>query len=162
MKLIWERIFDYMIFQASFKYILILIEGIDVFGFLFQCIVIDLVVLYFYSMGRVPSILVSIDGICWALVFLWFYMKRCFKIFVLKVLIPHYFSYLYMRWMIQKRLVQDLREVKYVGCILRMLYLLRCDFWKWRKGFIVYCDAYRVGLGCVLMQHGKVISYASR
>ena len=26
----------------------------------------------------------------------------------------------------------------------------------------MYCDASRVGLGCVLMQHGKVISYASR
>ncbi|KAH0658259.1 hypothetical protein KY289_027007 [Solanum tuberosum] len=29
-------------------------------------------------------------------------------------------------------------------------------------GFVVYCDAYRVGLGCVLLQHGKVIAYASR
>ena len=26
----------------------------------------------------------------------------------------------------------------------------------------VYCDASRVGLGCVLMQNGKVIAYASR
>ena len=30
------------------------------------------------------------------------------------------------------------------------------------KGFIVYCDASQVRLGCVLMQHGKVIVYASR
>jgi len=29
-------------------------------------------------------------------------------------------------------------------------------------GFTVYCDASRVGLGCVLMQNGKVIAYASR
>ncbi|KAH0655603.1 hypothetical protein KY285_030485 [Solanum tuberosum] len=29
-------------------------------------------------------------------------------------------------------------------------------------GFVVYCDASRVGLGCVLMQHEKVIAYASR
>lgn len=29
-------------------------------------------------------------------------------------------------------------------------------------GFIVYCDASRVGLDYVLMQHGKVIAYASR
>ncbi|WMV29624.1 hypothetical protein MTR67_023009, partial [Solanum verrucosum] len=29
-------------------------------------------------------------------------------------------------------------------------------------GFVVYCDASRVGLGCVLMQHSKVIPYASR
>ena len=28
--------------------------------------------------------------------------------------------------------------------------------------FMVYCDASRVGLGCVLMQRGKVIAYASR
>ena len=27
---------------------------------------------------------------------------------------------------------------------------------------MVYCDASRVGLGCFLMQHGKVIEYASR
>jgi hypothetical protein len=26
----------------------------------------------------------------------------------------------------------------------------------------VYCDASHVGLGCVLMQEGKVIAYASR
>ncbi|WVZ97513.1 LOW QUALITY PROTEIN: hypothetical protein U9M48_043040 [Paspalum notatum var. saurae] len=30
------------------------------------------------------------------------------------------------------------------------------------KKFIVYCDASRDGLGCVLMQEGKVIAYASR
>ncbi|KAF3616825.1 RNA-directed DNA polymerase -like protein [Capsicum annuum] len=30
------------------------------------------------------------------------------------------------------------------------------------EGFIVYCDASRVGLGYVIMQHGKVIAYASR
>ena len=28
--------------------------------------------------------------------------------------------------------------------------------------FMVYCDASTVGLGCVLMQQGKVIAYASR
>jgi hypothetical protein len=30
------------------------------------------------------------------------------------------------------------------------------------KGFDVYCDASHLGLGCVLMQKGKVIAYASR
>ena len=30
------------------------------------------------------------------------------------------------------------------------------------KVFVVYCDTSRVGLGCVLMQHGKVVAYASR
>ncbi|GJS01475.1 putative reverse transcriptase domain-containing protein [Tanacetum coccineum] len=30
------------------------------------------------------------------------------------------------------------------------------------KDFVVYCDASRIGLGCVLMQRGKVIDYASR
>ena len=29
-------------------------------------------------------------------------------------------------------------------------------------GFVVYCDASRVGLGCVIMQNRKVIAYASR
>ena len=28
--------------------------------------------------------------------------------------------------------------------------------------FNVYCDASRIGLGCVLMQDGRVIAYASR
>ena len=28
--------------------------------------------------------------------------------------------------------------------------------------FIVCCDASRVGLGCVLMQHGKVVAYGSQ
>ena len=30
------------------------------------------------------------------------------------------------------------------------------------KLFIVYCDTSRIGLGCVLMQNGRVIAYASR
>ncbi|XP_066168780.1 uncharacterized protein [Oryza sativa Japonica Group] len=30
------------------------------------------------------------------------------------------------------------------------------------KGFQVYCDASKLGLGCVLMQDGKVVAYASR
>ena len=30
------------------------------------------------------------------------------------------------------------------------------------KGFIVYFDASWVGLGCVIMQHRKVVGYASR
>ena len=30
------------------------------------------------------------------------------------------------------------------------------------EGFVVYSDAFRQGLGCVLMQHGKVVAYASR
>jgi hypothetical protein len=30
------------------------------------------------------------------------------------------------------------------------------------KGSDVYCDASHLGLGCVLMQEGKVIAYASR
>nr|GFD23812.1 putative reverse transcriptase domain-containing protein [Tanacetum cinerariifolium] len=30
------------------------------------------------------------------------------------------------------------------------------------SGFQIYSDASKKGLGCVLMQHGKVIAYASR
>ncbi|GJY92545.1 putative reverse transcriptase domain-containing protein [Tanacetum coccineum] len=30
------------------------------------------------------------------------------------------------------------------------------------KDFVVYCDASEIGLGCMLMQRGKVITYASR
>ncbi|WMV09477.1 hypothetical protein MTR67_002862 [Solanum verrucosum] len=30
------------------------------------------------------------------------------------------------------------------------------------NGFMVYCDVSLIGLGCVLMQHGKVVAYASR
>jgi len=30
------------------------------------------------------------------------------------------------------------------------------------QGFVVYCDASRVSLGCLLMQNGNVIAYASR
>ena len=30
------------------------------------------------------------------------------------------------------------------------------------KGYIIYCDASRLGLGCVLMQEEHVVAYASR
>lgn len=30
------------------------------------------------------------------------------------------------------------------------------------EGFVEYCDASRVSLGCVLMKHSKVIAYDSR
>ena len=30
------------------------------------------------------------------------------------------------------------------------------------RGFVVYSDAFHKGLGCVLMEHGKVVAYASR
>ena len=30
------------------------------------------------------------------------------------------------------------------------------------EGYVVYCDASRVGLGCLFMQGGNVIAYASR
>jgi hypothetical protein len=30
------------------------------------------------------------------------------------------------------------------------------------KSFSIYCDASRLGLGCVLMQEGRVVTYASR
>ncbi|CAN4106292.1 unnamed protein product [Withania somnifera] len=33
---------------------------------------------------------------------------------------------------------------------------------KGTDGYAVYCDASGIGLGCVLMQHGRVIAYASR
>jgi hypothetical protein len=31
-----------------------------------------------------------------------------------------------------------------------------------KKDFVVYCDTSRQGLGCILMQEGKVVAYASR
>ncbi|TYK29120.1 hypothetical protein E5676_scaffold120G002610 [Cucumis melo var. makuwa] len=37
---------------------------------------------------------------------------------------------------------------------------LYAKFSKW-KDYVIYCDASRVGLGCVLMQDGNVIAYAS-
>jgi hypothetical protein len=30
-----------------------------------------------------------------------------------------------------------------------------------RKDFVIYCDASRQGLGCVLMQERRVVAYAS-
>ena len=30
------------------------------------------------------------------------------------------------------------------------------------EGFTMYCDASRIGLGCVLMQNRRVVAYASR
>jgi hypothetical protein len=33
---------------------------------------------------------------------------------------------------------------------------------SWPEGFVIYSDASKRGLGCILMQHGHVITYASR
>ena len=30
------------------------------------------------------------------------------------------------------------------------------------EGYVIYSDASHQGLGCVLMQHGRVVAYASR
>ena len=30
------------------------------------------------------------------------------------------------------------------------------------RGFVVYSDTSHQGLGCVLMQHGKIVAYASK
>ena len=30
------------------------------------------------------------------------------------------------------------------------------------KGFVVYCDAFQVGWGCIPIQHGKIVAYSSR
>ena len=30
------------------------------------------------------------------------------------------------------------------------------------EGYVIYSDASHLGLGCVLMQHGRVVAYASR
>ncbi|KAA0037544.1 DNA/RNA polymerases superfamily protein [Cucumis melo var. makuwa] len=38
---------------------------------------------------------------------------------------------------------------------------LYAKFSKWKE-YVIYCDVSRQGLGCVLMQEGKVITYASR
>ena len=65
-------------------------------------------------MGRVPSILESKISICWDLKFFFdFYMKDVLRYFVLKVVIPHYFWYMYATNAV-KVLVQDLRQVMYV------------------------------------------------
>ena len=44
-------------------------------------------------------------------------------------------------------------------CLVTALVLILPDT---RKDFQVYCDASRLGLGGVLMQDGRVVSYASR
>ena len=49
------------------------------------------------------------------------------------------------------------QELKYKITYTPLLTLPECN-----EGLVVYCDASLVGLGCVLMQHEKVISYATR
>nr|GEY99998.1 reverse transcriptase domain-containing protein [Tanacetum cinerariifolium] len=51
----------------------------------------------------------------------------------------------------------DLRFIKNFSKIAKSLTILTR-----KKDFVVYCDASGIRLGCVLMQRGKVIAYASR
>lgn len=111
----WEWILDYRFFQECLNYILILLEGINVFWFHILTHFIGLVVLYFYCMGGAPIILVS--RIWWyeTYYFIWFYMKEILKdysnavnSFNSTLLLINVYSMNYMKW-----IVEDLREVKY-------------------------------------------------
>ena len=44
----------------------------------------------------------------------------------------------------------------------RLTYTPMLTLSKGSKGFVVYYNASRIGLGCVLMKNWKVITYASR
>ena len=44
----------------------------------------------------------------------------------------------------------------------RLTFALVLTLSEGTKGFVVYCDASRVGLGCMLMHHRNVVAYASR
>lgn len=44
----------------------------------------------------------------------------------------------------------------------KLIYALVLTLPDGTDGFVVYCNVYCVGSGCVLMQHGNVIAYASR
>ena len=49
---------------------------------------------------------------------------------------------------------QKLKECLIFALVLALLSKIR--------GYMIYCDALRVRLGCLLMQHERVIAYASR
>ena len=44
----------------------------------------------------------------------------------------------------------------------RMVTAPALSLWKYQGDLVVYSDASHKGIGCVLMQHNKVIVYASR
>ena len=48
----------------------------------------------------------------------------------------------------------------YIYCFCFFLSFFFLGFFFW--GFVVYTNAFRQGLGAVLMQHGSVVAYASR
>ncbi|GJZ89640.1 reverse transcriptase [Tanacetum coccineum] len=56
----------------------------------------------------------------------------------------------------------DLRSLKIGDCRKTLTSLFIPETPKNTCGFQIYSDASKKGLGCVLMQHGKVIAYASR
>ncbi|GJV49703.1 putative reverse transcriptase domain-containing protein [Tanacetum coccineum] len=56
-----------------------------------------------------------------------------------------------------RRFIENFSRIAKSLTILTQKYLL-----NGQKGFMVYCDASGIGLGCVLMQEGKVIAYSSR
>lgn len=56
-----------------------------------------------------------------------------------------------------KRVCRVFKNLKY-----RLTFALMLTLSKGTYGFVVYCDASRIGLACVLMLNGKVIAYASR
>ena len=53
-----------------------------------------------------------------------------------------------------KKSFQELKKRSTIAPVLNLL--------EGIQGFVVYCDMSSVCLGCVLMQNGKVIAYASR
>ncbi|WMV37221.1 hypothetical protein MTR67_030606 [Solanum verrucosum] len=56
----------------------------------------------------------------------------------------------------------DIRSFKVLELKTRLTTALLLTLKEGTEDFVVYCDASRVGLGCVLMQNSKVIQYTSR
>ena len=124
--------------SSKLKYVLIWLEGLDIFNFLYQSIgvdlLVDLLVLSSFLYWSYPKVLTCLrfDEMRNS-IYYEFYMKyilKTYRIILRRFIFALLFIYLYSINNTEG-LVPDLQEVKYAGCTPRVPYLLGCGLRMW-------------------------------
>ena len=126
------------------KYVLIWLEDIDAYYFLYQSILIDLVVLISIMYGPCPKVLLCLwyDEMRFSISYE-FYLKEFLNTYIMFTKSINFVQHFICLYAMNdtKGFVQDLQEVNCDGCTPRVPNLLGCGIWMWewlRLRFTIY------------------------